>query len=356
MLFAAHAQASSGAGGALALAEKAAQLPTQAAHLVEAQTASPPAGEIAGAVSASTGPTASAGGSSPEASGSGAGSEAAPSGGATVVVEEGEPAGPPPSQEVPAQTPAQAPATHPAGVAVDAAASQPRLTSAGATATAASARQTGVAQRSADASTASSAVDRGREAEAVAGLWPSSPSAHGPQALSLAPDFQRLIAQFQSLARDISASSAASVPAKLVGAAAQELAQLIAAGAPSLNASGRRVLSLLARPAGELGAPGSGPELSALERPGARLQDARRALQKTSAVTSRATSPAVGGLLPSAAGAALGSGMAGAAAPAVALLVAAAMCLLGTWLRQRLADDGLACRSALLNMRLERPG
>ena len=167
------------------------------------------------------------------------------------------------------------------------------------------------------------------------------------------PDLQRFIAQFLSLAGDITLRSTARVPTKFAGDAALELALiLVSSNAPWLNA-----------PAGELLLPRRSGWAESLDAHAleilssqARVPDATRALRRTSVATSTAASPTVANWLPSAAGAAFGSGVTGAAVPAAALLAMVAVCLLGTWLPRRLADDGLACKSALLNMRLERPG
>lgn len=203
---------------------------------------------------------------------------------------------------------------------------------------------------------AGTAAERERQAQAALRLWSMSVWHEDTQLIPFAPDLQRLIAQFRSLARDITADSATAPPSKVTGAAAQELALVLTAADAPLSSglaqgppSPVRVESTA--PAGLA----SAWRLAALGA-GARLNGAGRDTQKTSVATPTATSPTVAAWLSSAAGAAFGSGATGAAAPAAALLAVVAVCLLGTWLPRRLADDGLACKSALLNTRLERPG
>jgi hypothetical protein len=365
MLFASRAQASPATGGALAATREAVQLPEPAASVVAAQTTSSAAngGAIVQAALAVAERVSSAGGSPPQPAPSGAtGDGAATGGGAPAPSEPAPPAqsepdevapaesGPPPAEGV--ASPAQAVAS-----ALEVVATQPQARSAlaGAIATVATVQAANGAQRN-ETSKVATASDRERQAQAALRRW-SLTTWREDVALSLfVPDLQRFIAQFQSLARDITAASAAAAPSKVAGAAAQELALILtAANTPATNALAD---GLLLR-AGD----GSAAGLSALAfarrlavlSAAARIGETR-ALQRTSVATPTATSPTVASWLPSAAGAALGSGMTGAAVPAAALLAVAAVCLLGTWLPRRLADNGLACKSALLNLRLERPG
>jgi hypothetical protein len=68
------------------------------------------------------------------------------------------------------------------------------------------------------------------------------------------------------------------------------------------------------------------------------------------------TSPTAAAWPPSVTGAAFGNGGNGLAAPAAALLAIALMCLLGTRWAGRQAEDPFTWTSALLCLRLERPG
>jgi hypothetical protein len=376
MLFAARAQASEVAGGAVAAPGQAVQLPEPAASVVAAQTASPSGGAIARTVLASVGGLTSPGGSAPEAPASGEGATGGSSGSASGA---GVPAPGAPGKSTPAgeraasgegeageAVPGAGAQSHEASTAKNsvpedssaAAASQQRPAGVDANATAAAVKPVASTQRDDTASGSATATGRERQAETLLRSWPSAPSAAGADAaLAFTPDLQRLMAQFRSLAGDISASSVAEATVNLARAAAQELVRvLVDPSAPSPDTPGGSVLS--PRGAWNLipSALFSAQRLSELGSSEARLDAAKRAVQKTSVATSTAASPTVASWLPSAAGAAFGSGMTGAAVPAAALLAVVAVCLLGTWLPRRLADDGLACKSALLNLRLERPG
>lgn len=350
MLFAIRAQASAGPGGALSLAGKAMSLPVAAARAVGAQAASP-AALVGTAIAVAERVSAGGGSSSAPVETPSAGGTDTPSGGGASSAPEGVA---PPSSEPTSQnaSPSQADPS-----AAHDPVSPPTAHAAvtDAIAAAAGARPVAGVQRNEKKGTPATAPERERQAEAVLLLWPSLASLSATQVAAFAPGLARFIAQFRSLARDITASSAAGGPSKLAGAAAQELALVLTGGtAPAPNAAGSGSPSALRSEASSTTlAPASGPPAVAATDG---LDGAKRAAQKTSVDTPMATSPTVAGWLPSAAGAAFGSGMTGAAAPAAALLAVVVVCLLGTQLPRRLADDGLACKSALLSLRLERPG
>lgn len=360
MLFAPRAHASPVAGGAIAMTGEAGQLPQSMAGAVEAQTGSPQAsvGTIAGAVADVAERISSAGGSSaegstptPTTSGTppeSTGASTAPSEPTTQTAPEE--AAPPPSGSSQSGV---SPTAKVVTVASDASATQSHPAQGDALATVATAGPAADATSN-HPTAAASAADRERQAQAAVRLWPSSALMQGGSMGVFLPDLQRFMAEFLSLASDITTGSTAggtAAPTTFPGAAAQELTVILTSpDAPWLNA-----------PAGISLLPPRGAWAVRAQRLGAlyldaRAPDAMRALRRTSVATSTATSPTVVSSLPSAAGAAVGSGMTGAAVPAVALLALVAVCLLGTWLPRRLAVEGLACKSALLNLRLERPG
>jgi hypothetical protein len=366
MLFASRAQGSPDPGGAFAAAREAVQLPAPATRVIDSQTGSPAAsaGAIVAAAVELAERVSPAGGSSPPPATLGSeptqpssgGSEpphatpAPTEAGGQPEAEEREPTNSGPQSHGPSAP--QAPASGSNGSATP-----PSYPPPVGVATAAAVRAATGARRT-DTSAAATASERERQAESALRLWAwSAPWREGAALTLFAPDLQRFIAEFESLARDITLNSAAEAPAKAAGAAAQELALVLTgANTPAVGDSSQGTpASARSGSSAALGSLTYAQRLAALAS-GASLDDALHGTQKTSVATSTAASPTVAGWLPSAAGAAFGSGMTGAAAPAAALLAVAAVCLLGTWLPRRLADDGLACKSALLNMRLERPG
>jgi hypothetical protein len=367
MLFALPAQASDLAGGALAATGQAVHLPATAAGAIEAQTASQAANAaaIVGAAEAVVESVSSAGGREPVPAPSGGEATAAAPGG-------GAPAPAPPAPSEPSVQPEPHEAGQPAGGSLqsqgpsgpqtsasgpDAAGTQAgsRPGSSGAIATVAAVSVRAGATRD-DATTAATAPARERQAEAALRLWSWSAWREGEQLSLFVPDLRRLMAEFRSLARDITSNITGETPSKIAGAAALELALVLTAvDAPLPSGSAYGSLAPAHLQAAAVPGVASAWRLSALAS-ATRASEAVRDTQKTSVAAPTATSPTVAAWLPSAAGAAFGSGMTGAAAPAAALLAVLAVCLLGTWLPRRLADDGLAFRSALLNFRLERPG
>jgi hypothetical protein len=214
---------------------------------------------------------------------------------------------------------------------------------------------------SAAASAAANMLERKRHAEAIVTGWPAPLAGEQPQAAVLVPALEELMAQFVSLAHASPPASAGAASAgaarSLAHATSHELAlvsllSLISATLPaSAGASQPHV------------APGDGlsPTVSAKARP-----------QELSEGSSKAPSAALNGVKHTSAGASsaltvsptlVGSpppgtagGATGQVPPAAALIVLAAACVLATRRLGRLATDPLAWQSAVLSLRLERPG
>jgi hypothetical protein len=217
--------------------------------------------------------------------------------------------------------------------------------------------QTGVAP-----SAGAIVLERGAEAQAITTVPPPLSPREQPQTAALAPDLQRWVAQFELLARDSTAVSAAAAAPALARAATRELAlESVALSAPPQMAGAPRppAAAVRSRPdAWIAAAPAEGSGYDAAQSSFARLDTLKGALHHPAlrAQAESGTSPTVAESLPSTTGAAFGNGGTGLAAPAAALLVVAALCLLGTRLPGRLAEDRLAWKSALFSLRLERPG
>jgi hypothetical protein len=206
------------------------------------------------------------------------------------------------------------------------------------------------------ASPAANMLARKRHAEAIATGWPAPLAGEQPQAAVVVPALEALMTELQSLAGANPSATAGAEPS-LAHATSRELALVsllsaISATLPaSSSASQPRVAfaedsahAVLANaPAKELGE-GVSRNLSAV-------------LNGVKGISARASSalqasPTLAGSPPPVAA----GGATGQVAPAAALIVLAAACALATRLVGRLATDPLAWQSALLSLRLERPG
>ena len=198
-----------------------------------------------------------------------------------------------------------------------------------------------------------------RQAEAITTSWPAPASAEQPPAIKLTRDLQELIAQFESFARDSHGASPGAAADISAATTMQEQLPVTIVGdspAPPPDALGP----------GGVPAPDAVPTSPAVLAWAADsvsdrldpLATVRPILHRSATGSSAAwgANPTVSSSSRSGAGAALGGGANGLTAPGAALLVMAAACLLGTRLLGRRTTDPTLWRSALLNLRLERPG
>jgi hypothetical protein len=209
-----------------------------------------------------------------------------------------------------------------------------------------------------EATVAAIMLERQRRAQGITTAWPAVSASEQPQATAPASELQSVISQFESLARDTPAAIAAPTGAAFALARTQEmrLISLILSASPlptsavgprsTLDSAGLDASFTVA--AAERSLPGVLPARS--DRFGA----ARRT--SPDAPARAAVLPTSGEPLSSLAGGALGGGATGLGAPAAALLVVAAACLLATRSQDRRNMDPLPWRSVLLSSRLERPG
>jgi hypothetical protein len=210
-------------------------------------------------------------------------------------------------------------------------------------------------------------LEREREAETISASWPSSVSDEEPAAAELAQDLQNFIGQYQSLSHDSRPVSPGDSRAVSPAPAAPELAPSSVQEEVSTMLVGSPVPTPDRVDTGGAPAPTNAAVSGAISRvisdpDGAAtrfepLAAIRRALQRAPLRSAESgTNLTVSSSLPSGAGTALGSGGGGLTAPSAALLVVAIACLLATRLLGRPAMRSLAWRSALLSLRLERPG
>lgn len=210
---------------------------------------------------------------------------------------------------------------------------------------------------SVEASAATMMLERQRHAAAITGAWPAASTRQQPQpAAGLAIELRSVISQFESLAHDTPNGIAVPAAPEIDRARTEQLALVSVILSPSplpeATAEPRSALNGAGLLASSTIAPPQRPSLGLSRGHSDRLAAARRASRDTPAEPAALPS----GVGPSLAGAALGGGATGLAAPAAALLVVAAACLLATRSRARLRMDPLPWKSALLSLRLERPG
>jgi hypothetical protein len=206
---------------------------------------------------------------------------------------------------------------------------------------------------------------RQAETESIAGSWLPLAAAQ-PADSAIAPELESLIAAFESQARDNSTAGAGAAVHSLGRADTQQLVLVSVISSPSPAAQPApgpgSTLAGGTLAGGSQAASGTAPPprfaQSASSVPPERLQAVTRPLRSPSrgASADPGASPTLPGSLPSGAGTAFGGGATGLAAPAAALLVVAAACLLAMRLLGRPVTDPLTWRSALLSLRLERPG
>jgi hypothetical protein len=197
---------------------------------------------------------------------------------------------------------------------------------------------------------------RKRHAEAIATGWPAPLAGEQPQAAVVVPALEALMTQLQSLASANPPASAATAPS-LAHATSRELAlvsllSVISATLPASSGASQQRLAFGEDSAHAVSAKASAEALG--EGVARNLSAVLTGVKRTSARASSAL-PASPTLAGSPAAVAAG-GATGQVAPAAALIVLAAACALATRLLGRLAMDPLAWRSALLSLRLERPG
>jgi hypothetical protein len=196
------------------------------------------------------------------------------------------------------------------------------------------------------------------EVQSITASWPSPIYAEQRVAAALMPSVEASVAQFQALVRDD--AGLRETAAKLTRAANSELVSVISSPPPPFAGG------VAPEPPPGVGRPDVRRVTAAAERAGPAFSSARyvrsiepkRALRRTAIRSSvePAANPTPSDSLPSGTGSAVGGGISGLAAPAAALLVVAAACLLATRLLGRRNTDSLLWRSTLLSLRLERPG
>jgi hypothetical protein len=197
---------------------------------------------------------------------------------------------------------------------------------------------------------------RKRRAEAIATGWPAPLAGEQPQTAVVVPALEQLMAQFQSLAH-AKAPASAGAARSLAHATSRELAlvSLLSVISATLPASTAAPQPRVARGDGSpLKASATTPREGLIDRvskaSSAALGGAKRA--SAGASSALAANPTLAGssLLTAAGGAS------GQVPPAAALIVVVAACVLATRRLGRRAMDPLAWQSALLTLRLERPG
>jgi len=197
-------------------------------------------------------------------------------------------------------------------------------------------------------------LERASHAEVITRSWPALVPGDQPETAALA-DLQGFVVQFELLVGASRGLSAEVLAPEATSTAAQELALVSVISSPSSLSPGVR---------GPLPPVGDWSDVSSTIASAERSSEVSSRNRSTHLGAARHTSRAPelaaramgAGSLPSLAGAALGGGAPGLAAPAAALLVIAAACLLGTRSLGRLPMDPLAWKSTLLSVRLERPG
>jgi hypothetical protein len=203
------------------------------------------------------------------------------------------------------------------------------------------------------ASAAATALASDGQAREATGSLPSLVTHEAPAVL-LAPVLQGLIVQFQSLSRDSTAATALSGGPAIARASSRELASVVSSLAPlsEITAALPAHRATAVNALGELSGQNAG--LEPRWPPGSgKLALHHNPLRSQ---VGAGTSPTAAAWPPSVTGAAFGNGGNGLAAPAAALLAIALMCLLGTRWAGRQAEDPFTWTSALLCLRLERPG
>jgi hypothetical protein len=201
-----------------------------------------------------------------------------------------------------------------------------------------------------------------RQAEAITTSWPAPASAEQPPAIKLTRDLQELIAQFESFARDShGASPGAAADISAATTRQEQLPVTIVGDSPAPPPDALGPGGVPAPPAPDAVRTSPAVLAWAADSVGDRLDPlatVRPILHRSATGSSAAwgANPTVSSSSPSGAGAALGGGANGLTAPGAALLVMAAACLLATRLLGRRTTDPTLWRSALLNLRLERPG
>ena len=202
-----------------------------------------------------------------------------------------------------------------------------------------------------DANAAAIMLERQLHAEAITTAWPVATAREQPQAAELATELQSVISQFESLARDNPAGIAAQAGPELARARTQELALVSVILSPSpLPAAAAGPRSALA---------GAWPDASTTVAPAGRSVLGVSPARSDRFGAARRTAPgpsAESETVPTGVGSSLVGGATGLAAPAAALFVVAAACLLATRSRRRLSRDPFPWESVLLSLRLERPG
>ena len=209
-------------------------------------------------------------------------------------------------------------------------------------------------------------LEREHEAETISTSWPSPMSAEEPAAAELAQDLQNFIGQYQSLVRDRRPASQGDSRSASPHAATAETAPPAVQEEVTLTLTGTPLPSPDRNTAGGVPAAPSAENWGAISRAISEssavasgldpLADMRRVLHRTPLRSVQSgTNLTVSTSLPSGAGSALGSS-GGSGVPSAAVLVLAIACLLATRLLGRRTTDPPLWWSAVLNLRLERPG
>ena len=218
----------------------------------------------------------------------------------------------------------------------------------------------------AGADPATATLERAREAETISASWPSPLSDEEPAAAELAQDLQNFIGQYRSLVRDrrpasqgdSRSASPHAATAETAPPAVQEEVTLTLTGTPLPSPDRNTADGVPAAPSAEnWGAISRAiSESSAVASRLDPLAGMRRVLHRTPLRgVQSGTNLTVSTSLPSGAGSVLGSS-GGSGVPSAAVLVLAIACLLATRLLGRRTTDPPLWRSAMLSLRLERPG